>query len=147
MPRSSGGGWRQIGLQGSVKSVSRGEASLLASGLAFTENLQPPHYQNIPYVRLRAYAIARRGRAATVLGIRARRSSTANPPQCTTRVPPWINLGIQCVYRNSCIQAQARSPNAGLHDGESELFTQHQQLRDDVPSGPVPVQCAIGEDA
>ena len=31
MPRSSGGGWRQIGLQGSVKSVSRGEASLLAS--------------------------------------------------------------------------------------------------------------------
>jgi len=42
----------QIGLQGTVKSVSRGEASAGLAGLArtaLTENLQPPHYpETIP---------------------------------------------------------------------------------------------------
>ena len=35
MPRSSGGGWRQIGLQATVKSVSRGEASPLLASLGW----------------------------------------------------------------------------------------------------------------
>ena len=47
MPRSSGGGWRQIGLQGSVKSVSRGEASLLGWPVPpFTEKYSRHTYPN-----------------------------------------------------------------------------------------------------